>query len=199
MKAKLALFEASPPTCQSSKPFKSKNKGLVAETFDLDEKEVFDDEEEKRVQVLMALADDELFVGKNHARNDNPFVPASLNYNHEMVPKSKDRVKRLNPNIKLLNFNNGRILVLKSEAVNECLQLTKGSFDLESSKESVLKSQNPLPLWKNLQEASPSSEVMTLTYQDHSLRKRSSLGIMKHTVGILDMMIQKSNRMKQKD
>nr|GEX98504.1 hypothetical protein [Tanacetum cinerariifolium] len=63
MKAKLALLEASPPTSQSSKPFQSKNKGLVAETFDWDE-------EETGVQVLMALADEELFVGKNHARND---------------------------------------------------------------------------------------------------------------------------------
>ncbi|GJT84110.1 retrovirus-related pol polyprotein from transposon TNT 1-94 [Tanacetum coccineum] len=54
---------------KSSKPFQSKNKGLVAETFDWDKEEVSDDEEETRVQVLIALADDELFVGKNHALN----------------------------------------------------------------------------------------------------------------------------------
>ncbi|GJY21732.1 retrovirus-related pol polyprotein from transposon TNT 1-94 [Tanacetum coccineum] len=47
LKAKLTLLEASPSTSQSPKPFQSKNKGLV----------------------LMALADDELFVGKNHAHN----------------------------------------------------------------------------------------------------------------------------------
>ncbi|GJY87311.1 hypothetical protein Tco_0501939 [Tanacetum coccineum] len=69
MKAKLALLEASPPTSQSSKPFQSKNKGIVAETFDWDEEELSNDEEETRVQVLIALADDELFVGNNHARN----------------------------------------------------------------------------------------------------------------------------------
>ncbi|GJQ99895.1 hypothetical protein Tco_0522880 [Tanacetum coccineum] len=34
-----------------------------------DEEEVSDDEEETQVKVLMALADDELFVGKNHAQN----------------------------------------------------------------------------------------------------------------------------------
>nr|GFC16784.1 retrovirus-related Pol polyprotein from transposon TNT 1-94 [Tanacetum cinerariifolium] len=45
-----------------SKPFQSKNKGLVSKTFDWDE-------EETQVKVLMALADDELSVGKNHARN----------------------------------------------------------------------------------------------------------------------------------
>ncbi|GJZ73799.1 hypothetical protein Tco_0637945, partial [Tanacetum coccineum] len=56
-------------TSQSSKPFQSKNKGLVAETFDWDGEEVIDDEDETRVHVLMALANDELSVGKNHARN----------------------------------------------------------------------------------------------------------------------------------
>ncbi|GKG05141.1 hypothetical protein Tco_0325227, partial [Tanacetum coccineum] len=69
MKAKLALLKASPPVSRSSKPFQSKNKGLVAETFDWDEEEVSDDEEETQVKVLMALADDELSVGKNHAHN----------------------------------------------------------------------------------------------------------------------------------
>ncbi|GJZ69994.1 hypothetical protein Tco_0633544 [Tanacetum coccineum] len=69
MKAKLALLEASLSTSQPSKPFQSKNKGLVVETFDWDEEEVSDDEEETQVKVLMALADDELSVGKNHARN----------------------------------------------------------------------------------------------------------------------------------
>ncbi|GKE16777.1 hypothetical protein Tco_1424354, partial [Tanacetum coccineum] len=69
----------------------------------------------------------------------------------------------------------------KSKAVNECLQLTEVSSDPESSKKSGSKSQTPLPSLKNLQGASPSFEVMTLTYQDHSLRKRSGLGTMKHT------------------
>ncbi|GKA00852.1 retrovirus-related pol polyprotein from transposon TNT 1-94 [Tanacetum coccineum] len=47
MKAKLALLEAKVP----------------------DEEEVFDEEEVTHVKVLMALADDELTVGKSHARN----------------------------------------------------------------------------------------------------------------------------------
>nr|GEV06592.1 copia protein [Tanacetum cinerariifolium] len=62
MKSKLALFKASPPTYQSSKSFQSKNKGLVADTFNWDKEEVYDDEEETRVQVLMALTDDEISV-----------------------------------------------------------------------------------------------------------------------------------------
>ncbi|GJT29888.1 hypothetical protein Tco_0910163 [Tanacetum coccineum] len=69
MKAKLALLEASPFTSQSPKPFQLKNKCQVAKTFDWDEEEVSDDEEMTQVKVLMALADDELAVGNNHACN----------------------------------------------------------------------------------------------------------------------------------
>nr|GEW58713.1 retrovirus-related Pol polyprotein from transposon TNT 1-94 [Tanacetum cinerariifolium] len=39
----------------------------------------------------------------------------------------------------------------------------------------------PLPPLKNLQGASPSFEVMPLTYQEHSPRERPGLGTMKHT------------------
>nr|GFB36478.1 hypothetical protein [Tanacetum cinerariifolium] len=45
------------------------NKGLVTETFDWDDEEVSDEEEVTQVKVLMALADDELTVGKNHSHN----------------------------------------------------------------------------------------------------------------------------------
>nr|GEV66894.1 hypothetical protein [Tanacetum cinerariifolium] len=68
-KAKLALFEASPSSSQNPKTFQPKNKGLVIETFDWDEEEVFDEDEVTQVKVLMALADDELTVGKSNARN----------------------------------------------------------------------------------------------------------------------------------
>ncbi|GJS57197.1 retrovirus-related pol polyprotein from transposon TNT 1-94 [Tanacetum coccineum] len=104
MKAKLALLEASSFTSQSPKTFQSKNKGIVAETFNWDEEEVSDDEEMTQVKVLMALADDELLVGKNHDRN------------------------------------------------GEWIDNTMRKGD------------------------STSSEVMTLTYQDHSLRERPGLG-----------------------
>ncbi|GJX95049.1 hypothetical protein Tco_0349635 [Tanacetum coccineum] len=247
MKAKLALLEASPSTSQTSKTFQPKNKGLVAETFDWDEKEVSDDEEVTEVKVLMALSDAELTIGKNPARNgewidismrklyhalqeqlkeekkinewltsskkasqcisekiphqkkkvisgelfteslskrnvnENLFIPASIEYDQEMVPKSKDWVERLNPNTKLPNFNTRRILVPKSKAVNENLKPTKGSTDPESSKDSKAESITPLPPLKNIQGALPSSEVMSLTFQPHSAEERPGLGIMKHT------------------
>ncbi|GKC71030.1 hypothetical protein Tco_1116913 [Tanacetum coccineum] len=215
MKAKLALLEAIPSTSHSPKTFQSKNKGLVAETFDWDEEEVSDDEEMPQVKVLMALADDELLVGKNHACNgewiditmrkcrddllalkqakldvvtfqiqNNELTKlnyalqeqlkeerrvtekwlnsskkvTSLDYDHEMIPKSKDWVKRHNLDNKLLNFNTGRILVPKSQVVNECLKLTKAYNDPESSKDSGSESLTLLPPLKNLQRASPSSK-----------------------------------------
>ncbi|GJS91603.1 hypothetical protein Tco_0774239 [Tanacetum coccineum] len=70
MKAKLALLEASPSSFQNPKNFQPKNKGLLVKTFDWDKEEIFDEEEVSQVKVLMALADDELTVGNNHARND---------------------------------------------------------------------------------------------------------------------------------
>nr|GEW85263.1 retrovirus-related Pol polyprotein from transposon TNT 1-94 [Tanacetum cinerariifolium]GEX89573.1 retrovirus-related Pol polyprotein from transposon TNT 1-94 [Tanacetum cinerariifolium] len=67
MKDKLSLLEASPSSPQNPKTFQQKNKGLLAEIFDWDEEKVSDDEEVTQVNVLMALADDELTVGKSHA------------------------------------------------------------------------------------------------------------------------------------
>ncbi|GJW91726.1 retrovirus-related pol polyprotein from transposon TNT 1-94 [Tanacetum coccineum] len=132
------------------RPFQTKNKGFVAETFDWDEEEVFDDKEVTRVKVLMALAYEELTVGKSHARNgewvditirkkkvlggkvftessskmnenENLFIPASMGFDQEMVPKAKDWVERLNPDSKLLNFNMINS-VPASQAVNESLK-----------------------------------------------------------------------------
>ncbi|GJX56500.1 hypothetical protein Tco_0286397 [Tanacetum coccineum] len=52
------------------KDLPTKEQKFSSETFDWDEKEVSYDEEVTQVNVLMALADDELTVGKNYARND---------------------------------------------------------------------------------------------------------------------------------
>ncbi|GJW12240.1 hypothetical protein Tco_1578067 [Tanacetum coccineum] len=211
IKAKLALFEASPSSSQNPKTFQPKNKGLVAETFDWDKEEVSDKKEVTQVKVLPALVDDELTVGKSHARNgewiditirkvntllstdedadwqnylkyinidlneqiphqkkkvlggelfiessskmnenENLFIPASIGYDQEMVPKTKDWVERLNPDNKLLNFNTRRILVPESQAVNESLEPTKTLNTPESSKDSKAKSLTLLPPLKNL-------------------------------------------------
>nr|GEV56962.1 retrovirus-related Pol polyprotein from transposon TNT 1-94 [Tanacetum cinerariifolium] len=69
MKAKLALLKESPSSPHNPKTLQPKNKGLVAKIFDWDKEEVSNNEEVSQVKVLMALADDELTVGKSHARN----------------------------------------------------------------------------------------------------------------------------------
>nr|GFA40466.1 hypothetical protein [Tanacetum cinerariifolium] len=94
-----------------------------------------------------------------------------MDYDHEMVLKSKDWVKRHQLDNKLPNFNTGRILVSESQVVNESLKPTKASNDPESSKNSESESLTPLPPLKNLQRASPNSAVLSLTYQDHSPRR----------------------------
>ncbi|GJV00639.1 hypothetical protein Tco_1329909 [Tanacetum coccineum] len=68
------------------------NKSLVAEMFDWDEEEVYDDEEITQVKVLMTLADDELFVGKNHACNG------------EWIDITMKKVKMDDPNITMEKY-----------------------------------------------------------------------------------------------
>nr|GEV67875.1 retrovirus-related Pol polyprotein from transposon TNT 1-94 [Tanacetum cinerariifolium] len=100
-----------------------------------------------------------------------------MGYDHEMVLKSKDWVERLNSDSKHPNFNTRRILVFESQAVNESLKPTKTSITHESSKDYEAESLIPLPPLKNSSSASPSSEVMPLTFQPHSSKERSGIGI----------------------
>ncbi|GKB12198.1 retrovirus-related pol polyprotein from transposon TNT 1-94 [Tanacetum coccineum] len=81
-------------------------------------------------------------------------VTETFNWDEEEVSDDEEEIKveRLNPDSKISNFNTGKILVPKSQAINECLQLTEESFNPKSSKET-----------------------------DHSSRERTSLGTMKHT------------------
>ncbi|GJY93002.1 retrovirus-related pol polyprotein from transposon TNT 1-94 [Tanacetum coccineum] len=91
IKSKLALLKASPSTSQTPKRFQSNNKSSVAETFDWDEEEVSDDEEVTEVNVLMALIDDELSVGNNHARNGS-FTKLRGNVIEFSTPLSKREI-----------------------------------------------------------------------------------------------------------
>nr|GEW79423.1 hypothetical protein [Tanacetum cinerariifolium] len=83
--------------------------------------------------------------------NKNTFVPASMDYDHEIIPKSKDWVERHNPVSKLLNFNTRRIFVPESLAIKESLRLIGVPNDPESSKESEPEPQKPLPYLNILQ------------------------------------------------
>nr|GEV30701.1 retrovirus-related Pol polyprotein from transposon TNT 1-94 [Tanacetum cinerariifolium] len=78
----------------------------------------------------------------------------------EQIPHQKkkvlsDCVERLNLDSRLPIFNTGRILVPKSQVVNESLKPTIASNTPESSKDYKMESFTPLPPLKNLQGASP--------------------------------------------
>ncbi|GJV14539.1 hypothetical protein Tco_1359862 [Tanacetum coccineum] len=94
----------------------------------------------------------ELFIESSSKMNENEnlFIPDSMRYDQEMVPKTKDWVERLKPDSKLPNFNTGRILVLESQGVNESLESTETLNTPESSKDSKAESLTSLPLLKNL-------------------------------------------------
>ncbi|GJR03393.1 hypothetical protein Tco_0526377 [Tanacetum coccineum] len=91
----------------------------------------------------------ELLIESSSKKNENEnlFVPASMGYDQEMVPKTKDWGERLNPDSKLPNFNTRRILVPESQAVNESLET---SNTRESSKDSKAEFLTPLPPLKIL-------------------------------------------------
>ncbi|GJZ66749.1 retrovirus-related pol polyprotein from transposon TNT 1-94 [Tanacetum coccineum] len=92
---------------------------------------------------------DELLIESSSKKieNENLFVPASMGYDQEMIPKTKDWIERLNPDSKLPNFNTGRILVPESQDVNESLETSNTP---ESSKDSEAEFLTLLPPLKIL-------------------------------------------------
>ncbi|GJV90862.1 hypothetical protein Tco_1538675 [Tanacetum coccineum] len=63
--------------------------GLVVEMFDWDEEEVSDDENMTQVNVLMALAVDDLTVRKNHARNSE-WIDITMRKVNILLPMDED-------------------------------------------------------------------------------------------------------------
>nr|GEU39538.1 retrovirus-related Pol polyprotein from transposon TNT 1-94 [Tanacetum cinerariifolium] len=92
-----------------------------------------------QLKVLVVLINNELFVGKNHARNGE-WIDITI------------KMIGLKDSTLTANFNTRSILFPKSQAVNECLQLTKVPTDHESSKESGSELQTPLPSLKIFKE-----------------------------------------------
>ncbi|GJT10489.1 hypothetical protein Tco_0857531 [Tanacetum coccineum] len=124
---------------------------LVSKTFDWDEEEVLDDEELTQVKVLMALADDELIVGKNHAHNVESIDITLRKVN---IVLSMDKDADWKNYLKYINVD-------LNQAVNECVKPTKASNDPESSKDSESESLTLLSPLKNLHGASLSSKHET--------------------------------------
>ncbi|GKC17387.1 hypothetical protein Tco_1014169 [Tanacetum coccineum] len=111
----------------------------------------------------MALADDELSMGKNHARNGEWIYITMKKVNILLsMDKDSDWQNYLNQKKKILD---GEQLIEKSSV----FKVKENSFILAFLD------------YDHEMGASPSSKVMTLTYQDHSLRERPGLGKMNHT------------------
>nr|GEV34465.1 ribonuclease H-like domain-containing protein [Tanacetum cinerariifolium] len=101
----------------------------------------------------------------------------------EQTPHQKKKVlggELLTESLSKININENTfipasmgILVLETQAVNESLETLNTP---ESSKDYEAEFLTPLPPLKNLQGASPSSEVMPLTFQPHSPKERPGLG-----------------------
>ncbi|GKB77316.1 hypothetical protein Tco_0944211, partial [Tanacetum coccineum] len=194
IKVKLALLEASPSTSQTPKTSQSKKKCLVSKTFDWDEDEVLDDEEMTEVKVLMALADDELTMGKNHARNGEwidiiirkvnilLFMDEDANWqnylkyiNVDLKYVEEQRLNLLSKYNKIifeLNKCRDDLLVLKQviEAVTFQIQDTKLTKINHALQEQLKEERKINEKWltSSKKGASPSSEIMSLTYQPHS-------------------------------
>ncbi|GJV11793.1 retrovirus-related pol polyprotein from transposon TNT 1-94 [Tanacetum coccineum] len=182
MKAKLALLEASSSTSQNPKTCQSKNKGLIAESFDWDEEEFSDNEELTQVKVLMALADDELTVGKKHTRNGE-WIDISIRKVNILLSMDEDAdwqnyLKYINVDLKY------DLLVLKEaklEAVTFQIQKTKLT-KLNHALQEQLKEERKINkkwLTSSIKEASPSSEVMSLTYHPHSPKGPVTISVTK--------------------
>ncbi|GJX78187.1 hypothetical protein Tco_0324998 [Tanacetum coccineum] len=196
MKAKLTLLEASPSTSQTPKTFQLKNISLVAKTFDWDKEGVSDDEEVIEVKVLMALADDELTIGNNHAQNgewiDITIRKVNILFSMDEDADWKNYLKYINIDLKFVEEQRLNLLSKYNKIVNQCIgekiphqkkKVLGGELYTESSskmKDSKAESLTPLPPLKILYGASPSLEVMSLTFQPHSPKEIPSLGIMKH-------------------
>nr|GEW38574.1 retrovirus-related Pol polyprotein from transposon TNT 1-94 [Tanacetum cinerariifolium] len=115
---------------------------------------MFDDKEMIQFKVLMALVDDELAVRKYHARNG----------------------KWIDITMRKVN-----ILLSIDEYVDWKSYLKYINKDLKFVEQQRIRTSNTLTSTKKSSGRFSSSEVMSLTYQEHSPKKRPGLGTKKHT------------------
>ncbi|GJV33147.1 hypothetical protein Tco_1393547 [Tanacetum coccineum] len=175
---------------------------------DEDGKDVFDDEELVQVKALMALADDELAVGKNHARNgewiditmrkinillsmdeaaDFQTYLKYINIDFKFVEEKRlNLLSKYNKLVFELNKCRDDLLVFKQaklEAVTFQLQNNELIKQIYALQEQLKEEKRVKKKWLSSSNkgASPSSEVMPLTYLEHYPRERPGLRVVEHT------------------
>ncbi|GKA66799.1 hypothetical protein Tco_0766607 [Tanacetum coccineum] len=150
-----------------------------------DEEKVFDKEEVTQVKVLMALADDEITVGKSHACNGE-WVDITIRKINTLLSMDEDAdwqnyLKYINIDLKFVEKQRLNLL----SKYNKCEQIPhqkKKVLGGELFTESPSKmNENENLFVPAFMGASPSSEVTPLTFQSHSPKERPGLGIMRHT------------------
>ncbi|GJX43678.1 hypothetical protein Tco_0260354 [Tanacetum coccineum] len=132
IKVKLALLKVNPSTSQTPKTLQQNNKGLVAETFDWDEEEVSDDEEVTQVKVLMALADDELTVRKNHAHNGE-WIDITIKKVNILLSMDEDADWK-----NYLKYINIDLKFVEEQRLNLLSKYNKSIFELNNYKDELL-------------------------------------------------------------
>nr|GEX39605.1 retrovirus-related Pol polyprotein from transposon TNT 1-94 [Tanacetum cinerariifolium] len=123
-----------------------------------------------QVKVLMALADDELIVGKNHARNGE-WVDITMRKIKNIL--SMDEDADWQDYLKYINID---LKFVEEQRLNLLSKYNKIVFELKKCRDELLS----LKQAKLDVGASLSSEVMPLTFQPYSPKERPGLGIMKH-------------------
>ncbi|GJW68778.1 retrovirus-related pol polyprotein from transposon TNT 1-94 [Tanacetum coccineum] len=126
----------------------------------------------KNKSVLMALADDELTVGKSHARNGE-WVDITIRKVTTLFSMDEDADWQ-----NYLKYINIDLQFVEEQRLNLLSEYNKMVFELNKCRDELL----ILKQAKLDAGASPSSMVMSLTFQPHSPRERPGLGIMKHTM-----------------
>ncbi|GJT44744.1 hypothetical protein Tco_0953459 [Tanacetum coccineum] len=97
-----------------------------------DEEEVSDDEEMTQVKVLMALADDEVFVGKNHARNGE-WIDITIKKINILL--SMDEDSDWQTYLKYININ---LKYIEEQRLNLLSKYNKIVFELNKCRDDLL-------------------------------------------------------------
>ncbi|GJW94726.1 hypothetical protein Tco_0174398 [Tanacetum coccineum] len=114
------------------KDLPTKEKRLVAETFDWDEEEASDDEEVTQVKVLMALADNELTVGKSHTRNGE-WVDITIRKVNTLISMDEDADWQ-----NYLKYINIDLKFVEEQRLNLLSKYNKMVFELNKCRDELL-------------------------------------------------------------
>nr|GEZ18440.1 retrovirus-related Pol polyprotein from transposon TNT 1-94 [Tanacetum cinerariifolium] len=161
-KAKLAPFSSSASAPSS---FPSKNKGLIAESYNWDEEEVSSDDKETKVKAPMALTDNErISIGKESTRNGEWTKITIKKCINEQITTQKKKIFRIGQLIEdTSSFGSKDLVFKKSLTDNSDMFITNSTlYNSSEAKDSTLPNHNIDELHSNISQrniTNPSSVV----------------------------------------